>query len=1024
MKKILLNLFMVFTSLASIQAQCGGREDMDPPIFTAIDNGDGSQVNPFKNIQLSTVNAVPTGVYYFEINGATMQGYLDNDTDGGGWLMILNYVHVANTNPDLNIRTTDLPLLGSSTLGDNESGTNFWGHTGNALLATIDFSEMRFYGETTGHARKIHFKTDYVNAINYAKTGSGSFNGIEGLANFTTFSDHTAFIPAQAVNEFTNEGDLALTNFPFWRSGLYHWGIKGGNSRWEVDDVANGTESTIHRVFVRAGASIDNLTAEVSLDANGNISATPDLWNIPATDNCSEVSFSLSQTDFDCTAIGVNTIQLIAADDSNNTTAIDVTLIIKDDIVPVIDTGGSRFLTIDLDENGEVTFDAAALGVTVNDNCGTPQVTLSRTSLNCSNINAIPGNFVRITATDAQGNTIQSNVFVSVQDVTDPIIDQCASPFEVTLDSSGRYTLTADELGTGISDNCGFTTSFNIEELTIANIGDNTVTMTATDNAGNTNSCSTTVTVNFGGCPDDIIVDSTPDLCGAIVDYGSFAITSGLPSGSLFPIGTTTIAFEVLDENNQSIQCSFDVTVNDLTAPQFFVADQNIDVSTSDVTLAIDDFIGLEVGDPSYFISRQGTFSPATLSGNETGVTLGDDELSANLPIGFNFEFFGDSYSEFYISSNGFITFLNENSNDEEGCCSGASLPDDGDDIKALIAYAWSDLDPSSGGIISYETMGTAPNRTLIIDFDGVYHFEGSEWKITTQVKLFETSNIVEIHSTSIIPVNVPDEDYLVTQGIENATQDEAFFLPGRNAGSNWGTTNEYVAFIPSTNGVFDACGVDTIDISQTDFDCSDIGDTTVSITVTDVNGNSSLKTVVVTVTGNDTTLPVINCPVDPIETADVSGFYRLPDFFVTGQAAVTDNCTDTEDVVVSQDPIAGTDLEIGDHLVSLSAIDASGNESTCSFTLTIEDGATLGVTSFENIEGLSVSPNPTKGKVFVTNNSSVALETYLVYDIAGRVVDQGIITSSIDLSLQPSGLYLIELTGADTSTIIKMIKE
>ncbi len=1021
MKKILLSLSMVFFSIMGTQAQCGPGEDMEAPVFTPIDNGDGTQLNPFKNILPSTVNAVATGVYYFEINGTTIQGYLDNDTDGGGWLMILNYVHVANTNPDLNVRTTDLPLLGSSTLGDNESGTNFWGHAGNTLLANIGFSEMRFYGETTGHTRKIHFKTDYVNAINYAKTGNGSFNGIEGLANFTTFSNHTAFIPAQAVNEFTNEGDLALTNFPFWRSGLYHWGIKGGGSRWEVDDVANGTESTIHRVFVRAGASSDNLTAEVSLDANGNISVTADLWNAPATDNCSAVSFSLSQTDFDCTDIGANTLQLIATDDSSNTTAIDVTLTIIDNTNPVIDTGGSSFLTIDLDENGEVTFDAAALGVTVTDNCGTPQVTLSRTSLNCSNINATPGNFVRITATDAQGNTTQSNVFVSVQDVTDPIIDQCADPFEVTLDSSGRYTLTADELGTGISDNCGFTTSIDIEELTIANIGDNTVTMTVTDNAGNTNSCSTTVTVNFGGCPADIVVDSTPDLCGAIVDYGSFAITSGLPSGSLFPIGTTTIAFEVQDENNQTIQCSFDVTVNDANAPQFFVVDQNIDISTSDVTLAIDDFIGLETGDPSYFISRQGTFSPATLSGNETEVTLGDDEVSTNLPIGFDFEFFGTTYSEFFISSNGFISFVNEF--DEDGCCEGSFLPDNGDNIAALIAYAWSDLDPSSGGIISYETIGTAPNRTLIIDFDGIYHFEGPEWMVTSQVKLFETSNIVEIHSTSIIPVEVPGENYPVTQGIENAAEDEAFYLTGRNAVENWGTTDEYLAFIPSTNGIFDTCGVDTIDISQIDFDCSDIGDTTVSITVTDVNGNSSLKTVVVTVTGNDTTLPVINCPVDPIETAEASGLYTLQDFFVTNQASATDECTDTTDLVMTQDPAVGTDLAIGDHLITLTATDASGNESICTFTLAVE-GPTLGITSFENIEGLSVAPNPTRGQVFVNNNSAIALETYQVYDITGRLVDQGTITSVIDLSSQSSGMYLIELTGAKKSTIVKIIKE
>jgi hypothetical protein len=59
--------------------------------------------------------------------------------------------------------------------------------------------------------------------------------------------------------------DLAMTNFPFWLGGTYHWGIKGGStvgtpspvySRWEVDDfpafTGNGYQNhTYHQIWIR-----------------------------------------------------------------------------------------------------------------------------------------------------------------------------------------------------------------------------------------------------------------------------------------------------------------------------------------------------------------------------------------------------------------------------------------------------------------------------------------------------------------------------------------------------------------------------------------------------------------------------------------------------------------------------------------------------------------------------------------------------------------------------------------------------
>ena len=79
-------------------------------------------------------------------------------------------------------------------------------------------------------------------------------------------------------------------------------------------------------------------------------------------------------------------------------------------------------------------------------------------------------------------------------------------------------------------------------------------------------------------CPGSITASAPLGLCGSNV---VFSVTgsdncglratnqlAGLPSGSLFPVGTTTNTFEVVDASgNHSASCTFVVTVIDTQAP-------------------------------------------------------------------------------------------------------------------------------------------------------------------------------------------------------------------------------------------------------------------------------------------------------------------------------------------------------------------------------------------------------------------------------------------------------------------------
>jgi uncharacterized repeat protein (TIGR01451 family) len=111
-------------------------------------------------------------------------------------------------------------------------------------------------------------------------------------------------------------------------------------------------------------------------------------------------------------------------------------------------------------------------------------------------------------------------------------------------------------------------------------VGTTTVTCT------NTESCSFTVTVTTGSactitCP-DITKANDPGQCGAIATFptrsgncGSEPIPCDPPSGSFFPIGTTSVTCD-----NEGTPCSFTVTVNDTTPPTISCPD-NITTTTA-----------------------------------------------------------------------------------------------------------------------------------------------------------------------------------------------------------------------------------------------------------------------------------------------------------------------------------------------------------------------------------------------------------------------------------------------------------
>jgi gliding motility-associated-like protein len=134
------------------------------------------------------------------------------------------------------------------------------------------------------------------------------------------------------------------------------------------------------------------------------------------------------------------------------------------------------------------------------------------------------------------------------------------------------------------TDNCGSIAS--IMRTPMGNTfqaGSTVVTYTVTDEAGNTNTCSLTITVEEDtppfviGCPTNpIVVNANANCQGnafwsppsfADVCSQSITVDNNFFPGNLFPLGVSTVIYEATDESGNKSTCAFDVEVRDNTAP-------------------------------------------------------------------------------------------------------------------------------------------------------------------------------------------------------------------------------------------------------------------------------------------------------------------------------------------------------------------------------------------------------------------------------------------------------------------------
>ncbi|APG59411.1 hypothetical protein LPB144_02855 [Christiangramia salexigens] len=617
-------------------------------------------------------------------------------------------------------------------------------------------------------------------------------------------------------------------------------------------------------------------------------------------------------------------------------------------------------------------------------------------------------------ATDASNNFTICTYDVTVLDAEAPVITSCAADLNIPTDddlcSASEVVLGTPEA----SDNCD-------NNLTITNnapetfpVGTTEVIWTVADDAGNSTTCIQMVIVTDDQAPEietitNIIVDSDPGTCGAIVSFNTVGatdnceldtveVTEGFTSGSEFPIGTTTVTFTVTDIAGNTSTSSFTVTVTDSEDP---------------VLNCPQDMIVTTVTGESYAIVE---FQDATATDN-CGATVEQTAGPASgsqFPIGTTTVTFTATDAAGNTTECSFTVTVNDEDDPTLECPSPINESVDAGECGAVVEFTTPQGFDNSGDVRVEQTAGPA---------------SGEVFPVGTTTVTFTATDASGNTAECSFTVTVNDDEAPEIENMEDIT-----------VTTDDDTCGAIVNF--ETPSAQDNCGIESLEQTEGLSPGSEfpVGTTTVTYTATDTAGNKATTSFTVTV--EDDQAPSVECPQDITRIVEIGTSSIIIEYTAI---SVTDNCDGTT-VELTSGFASGEEFPLGTTTVTYTVTDAAGNSTTCSFTVTVEEeplpevpstpsasvtteatcALPLGTITVETQEGLTYSidgENYQSSGVFedlepgtyeVTARDEFGQTSDPAIEVIEAPVADPIQTSSIDLCVEDSVYDLLELLSGE----------
>ena len=680
-------------------------------------------------------------------------------------------------------------------------------------------------------------------------------------------------------------------------------------------------------------------------------------------------------------AVGTKTLTYVDPNNSSVTCSFDV--IVKSIEKPIIACPADVTLNTTTSSCG---FNYTLPAATVTDKCGVGNITA--TNNHPSPFYPLGFTTVVFTASDALGNSSTCSMKVTVVDKTAPTI-VCPSNIVVPAEPN-KDGATVTWLAPTVKDTCSSISS----TITTTNpntyfvIGSKTVTYTVTDQAGNTASCSFTVTVTdtqnpIINCPTNgIVQNADPAVCGKTVPFPTFTdnsgktptitISNGVPANNFYPVGTTTVSFTVKDLAGNTASCSYNVVIKDVTKPTF--------AATPDITVDTD---------PA---TCTGTFpasaAPTATDGcGNTNITITKIPNTNQFPVGTSTVTFTASDADGNSTSTQVkITVKDVNPPVITGCPNDITTNVEPNKNGATITWTpptakgfcnnqvtlTSTKNPNSffqvgNSLVTYTATDLSNGKTVTCTFNvtvidnqapiincptngiNVDADPTTCGKVVTLPTFTDNSgnpativSATNVSANGFYPVGKTVVSFTVSDAANNTAKCEftitvkdvvkPTFVNVKDVTLNADIANCNATLSPSDEPVAqDGCNNTNITVNKVpNLTSYPIGTTTVVYTATDQDGNKGVTSFKVIV--KDNLAPSFNtCPSKIVTICDAGKNGAVVSWLVP---VATDNCS----VTTTSTNKPGDFFSVGSKIVTYTATDASGNTATCTFEVEVKD--------------------------------------------------------------------------------------
>ena len=464
------------------------------------------------------------------------------------------------------------------------------------------------------------------------------------------------------------------------------------------------------------------------------------------------------------------------------------------------DQGGGDVISIVF--NG-ITYTTSSPELTLNNNAWSITLTSANALVNSGSYDVA----VSVTRSGTTVTDETTNEVTFTSDAVAPVV--LAQDITLPLDATGNGSITTSDVDNGTTDNSGsFTLSLDITSFTCADLGANTVTLTATDASGNTSSATATVTVvdNIDPtitAPAAVTVNVAAGACSTALtnvtlgtpttaDNCSIASTTN-DAPTSFPLGATTVTWTVTDGSGNTATASQVVTVVDNLAPVLSCPSNMVVYGAADSTLT------------------SVSWSAATATDNcSLDTVFSDVQIGTFLPLGTTVVTYvaidGSGNSDTCSFD---ISVVDTVSPVITSCPSPISQNNDIDSCGAQVVWSSPSYYDNSG----YFTVTAS-------------HTSGDYFPVGT------TTVAITVADTSGNSA-VCEFDVVVTDNqIPNV-------LPYNNVAITLGTDGMYTLAVNDVDSAsYDNCGITVKYLSKSFFNCNDVPSATTWLVVEDIHGN------------------------------------------------------------------------------------------------------------------------------------------------------------------------------------------